>query len=148
GMLSVALHEFADAATAYLGGDHSDSTRSYLTFNPLNYINPVLSIVLPLLFIFLGGIGLPGGAVYLRRDLVRSRAWQSAISLAGPLMNVLCVAIIVLAFRFPFVQQHVFLASALAVLALLEVYAVVLNLLPIPPLDGFGVVAPFLPRDF
>src|SRR5262249_36108638 len=147
-IFSLCLHEFAHAATAYLGGDHSDSTRSYLTFNPLKYINPVLSIVLPLLFIFLGGIGLPGGAVYLRRDLVRNRVWQSAISLAGPVMNALCVGIIALAFRLPLVQQHVFLAAALALLALLEIFAIVLNLLPIPPLDGFGVLAPFLPREF
>ena len=86
-VFSLCLHEFAHAATAYLGGDHSDSTRSYLSFNPLKYLHPVFSIVLPLVFILLGGIALPGGAVYLNRNLVRSRGWQSAISLAGPLMN-------------------------------------------------------------
>ena len=76
-IFSLCLHEFAHAATAFLGGDRSDSTATYLSFNPLKYLHPILSILLPVVFILLGGIGLPGGAVYLRRDLVRSRGWQS-----------------------------------------------------------------------
>src|SRR6185437_10504411 len=81
-IFSLCLHEFAHAATAVWGGDTSPTTLRYLSFNPLHYLNPVLSIVLPVAFLFLGGIALPGGAVYLRRDLVRNAYWQSAISLA------------------------------------------------------------------
>jgi Zn-dependent protease len=146
-VFSLCLHEFAHAATAYLGGDHSDGTSSYLSFNPLKYLNPLLSIVLPLVFILLGGIALPGGAVYVRRDLVRNRAWQSAISLAGPLMNAVCLGLIALAFQFPVVTGHFYLAAALALLAFFQAFAVILNLIPIPPLDGFGVIAPYLPPD-
>ncbi len=146
-VFSLCLHEFAHAATAYLGGDHSDGTRSYLSFNPLRYVNPLLSIVLPLLFIIAGGIALPGGAVYVRRDLVRNRAWQSAISLAGPLMNLLCLAIIGVIFKLGVVDHQVYLAAALAALALFQAFSIILNLLPIPPLDGFGVIAPWLPRN-
>src|SRR5260370_19908889 len=158
-IFSLCLHEFAHAATAYLGGDHSDGTRSYLSFNPLKYLNPFLSILLPLVFILLGGIGLPGGAVYVRRDLVRNRLWQSAISLAGPLMNALILAVVGLVFKLGLVDSHMSLdlntftatasplAAALALLALFQALAIVLNLLPIPPLDGFGVIAPFLSRD-
>jgi Zn-dependent protease len=147
-VFSLCLHEFAHATTAYLGGDHSDSTRSYLTFNPLKYVHPVLSILLPLVFILLGGIGLPGGAVYLQRGLVRNRVWQSAISLAGPLMNALIALVCALPFFFlGIADQHPILASALALLAFFQAAAVVLNLLPIPPLDGFGIISPWLPRD-
>jgi Zn-dependent protease len=146
-VFSLCLHEFAHAATAYIAGDHSDSTRSYLTFNPLKYVHPVLSILLPLAFILLGGIGLPGGAVYLQRGLVRSRAWQSAISLAGPLMNALVALACAVPFFLGILDQHFVLASALTLLAFFQVAAVVLNLLPIPPLDGFGILSPWLPRD-
>ncbi|HEV2461562.1 MAG TPA: site-2 protease family protein [Ktedonobacterales bacterium] len=146
-VFSLCLHEFAHAATAYLGGDHSDSTRSYLTFNPLKYVHPVLSILLPLVFILLGGIGLPGGAVYLQRGLVRNRVWQSAISLAGPLMNALVALVCAVPFFLGFFYTHLVLASALAVLAFFQVAAVVLNLLPIPPLDGFGIISPWLSRE-
>jgi Zn-dependent protease len=146
-VFSLCLHEFAHAATAVFGGDTSPSTLRYLSFNPLRYLNPLLSIVLPVLFIFLGGIALPGGAVYLRRDLVRSNLWQSAISLAGPLLNALIFLGLVLPFRLGLLDGHPELAWAFALLAFFQAFAVILNLLPIPPLDGFGVVAPWLPRE-
>jgi Zn-dependent protease len=146
-VFSLCLHEFAHAATAYIGGDHSDSTRGYLSFNPLKYLHPVLSILLPLLFILLGGIALPGGAVYLNRNLVRSRGWQSAISLAGPLMNALIAVVASIPFWLRITDNHPDLGGALGLLVFFQVLSVVLNLLPIPPLDGFGVIAPWLPRD-
>ena len=55
-LFSLTLHEFAHAAAAFLNGDRSDSTRHYLTANPLLYIHPFLSIILPLLFVLLGGM--------------------------------------------------------------------------------------------
>jgi Zn-dependent protease len=143
-VFSLCLHEYAHAATAYLGGDNSDSTASYLTFNPLKYVHPVLSILLPLAFILIGGIALPGGAVYLRRDLVRSRGWQSAISLAGPAMNLLVAALLAIPFVLGVADNYPALRAALALLAFFQVAAVILNLLPIPPLDGFNAIAPFL----
>lgn len=146
-VFSLCLHEFAHAATAVLGGDDSDSTERYLSFNPLHYVNPVFSIILPLLFVLIGGIGLPGGAVYLRRDLVRNRYWQSAISLAGPAMNLLFAGVLGVGYHFAFQSAHFALAAALAVLALFQVAGVLLNLLPIPPLDGFGAISYWLPTD-
>lgn len=147
-IFSLCLHEFAHAATAFLGGDHSDSTASYLSFNPLKYLHPVLSILLPVLFILLGGIGLPGGAVYLRRDLVRTRGWQSAISAAGPLMNILVLVAIAIPFALGVLDNYPLLAGALAVLAFFQAAAVVLNLIPIPGLDGYGILEPWLPRNW
>jgi Zn-dependent protease len=146
-VFSLCLHEFAHAATAYIGGDHSQSTRNYLSFNPLRYLHPVFSIVLPLAFLLLGGIPLPGGAVYLNRSLVRSRIWQSAISLAGPLMNLLVAILASIPFWVGVTAAHPALANALALLVFFEVLCVILNLLPIPPLDGFGIISPWLPRD-
>ncbi len=146
-IFSLCLHEFAHAATAVLGGDTSPTTLRYLSFNPVHYLNPVFSIVLPVLFLFLGGIALPGGAVYLRRDLVRNLYWQSAISLAGPAMNALVFLGLVLPFRLGLLADHPALAAAFALLAFFQAFAVILNLLPIPPLDGFGAIAPWLPRD-
>ena len=146
-VFSLCLHEFAHAATAYIGGDHSDSTRSYLSFNPLKYLHPVLSILLPIIFILLGGIALPGGAVYVNRNLVRGRVRQSAISLAGPLMNGLVAIVASIPFWLGITDNHPALANALALLVFFQVFSVVLNILPIPPLDGFGIISPWLPRE-
>ena len=146
-VFSLCLHEFAHAATAVLGGDDSESTRVYLSFNPLRYLHPVLSIVMPLIFLLLGGIGLPGGAVYLQINRVRSRVWQSGVSLAGPLMNLLLAGLLSLPFRLGLLDAHPTLAAALGLLALLQVSAALLNLIPVPPLDGYGVLAPWLAPD-
>lgn len=146
-IFSLCLHEFAHAATAVLGGDNSSSTTSYLTFNPLRYLHPVYSIILPVVFMLIGGIGLPGGAVYLRRDLVRSRGWQSAISAAGPLTNIIFVLLLAIPFNLGVAVKYPELAAALGALGFFEAIAILLNLLPIPGLDGFGIIAPWLSRE-
>ncbi|HEU5348721.1 MAG TPA: hypothetical protein VFU63_08935, partial [Ktedonobacterales bacterium] len=61
-ILSLCLHEFGHAVTAVLGGDTSPGTIRYLSFNPLRYVHPVVSIIMPLVFVLIGGIALPGGA--------------------------------------------------------------------------------------
>lgn len=146
-VFSLCLHEFSHALTAVLGGDTSPSTLRYLSFNPLHYTNLLMSIVLPVVFILIGGFALPGGAVYLRRDLIRNRFWQSAISLAGPLANTLFLLGLALLLRFGPLEGHDALRAGIGVLAFFQAMAVVLNLLPIPPLDGFGVILPWLPRE-
>ncbi len=147
-IFSLCLHEFGHAVTAVLGGDTSPGTLRYLSFNPLHYTNLFMSIILPVIFILMGGFALPGGAVYLRRDLIRNRAWQSAISLAGPLGNLLFLLGLALLSRVVPVQGHSALLGAIGVLALFQAIAIVLNLIPVPPLDGFGVIMPWLPREF
>ncbi len=146
-IFSLCLHEFSHTLVAYLGGDTTVKDKGYLTFNPLKYTHPVYSLLIPIVFLVLGGIGLPGGAVYIETWRLRSRNWVSAVSLAGPTANLILAVIIGLVLRFGPVTSSG-LWPALAFLGLLQVIAVVLNLIPIPPLDGYGMIAPFLPNDF
>ena len=85
-LVSLCLHEFAHAYTAWRFGDHDVAARGYLTLNPLKYSHPLLSLGLPVLFIALGGIGLPGGAVYVRTSWMTKRQ-KTLVSLAGPFTN-------------------------------------------------------------
>ncbi|MCX4860881.1 site-2 protease family protein [Streptomyces canus] len=147
-IVSLCLHEYAHARTALHSGDISIGAKGYLTLNPLAYTHALLSIVLPVIFVIMGGIGLPGGAVFIERDRIRGRWRHSLISAAGPLTNVLfaiaCTAPfwlnaldgVPLEFRF-----------ALAFLALLQVSAAILNFLPVPGLDGYGIIEPWLSRE-
>jgi Zn-dependent protease len=142
-IFSLCLHEFSHALVAYHGGDTSVRDKGYLTFNPLKYTHPVYSILMPLIFLALGGIGLPGGAVYIETWRIRDRKWLSAVSLAGPLANLLVAFILGILLSFtPLGQTSI--APALSFLAYLQVTAVVFNLIPLPPLDGFGIIAPYL----
>jgi Zn-dependent protease len=145
-LFSLTLHEFSHAAVAFLSGDRSPTTRRYLSGNPLHYINPFLSIVLPLLFLLIGGIGLPGGAVYLQRGLIRDRWRQSAISLAGPAANFVVLVVLTVVYHLGLSLGFLDLnaAAAIGFLAFLQVTAILLNLLPVPGLDGYGVIEPYL----
>jgi Zn-dependent protease len=152
-IMSVVLHEFAHGIVAYWGGDYTIRERGGLTLNPFQYIDPLMSIILPIVFLLMGGIPLPGGATYVRRDLLRSRAWDAAVSAAGPAMNFILFILLSLPFH-PSIgwitadptdptswkPAHQFLAT----MALLQMISVILNLIPIPPLDGFQVVGAFM----
>lgn len=154
-VLSVVLHEFAHGLVAYLGGDYTIRERGGLTLNPLQYVDPVMSIILPMVFLALGGIPLPGGATYVRTDLLRSRRWITAMAAAGPLMNLLLFVVLALS-----LNPHAGWVQPLAAvedwtpgqrlvgaLAFLQLFSVLLNLAPVPPLDGFNMIAPYLGRD-
>ena len=142
-IFSLCLHEFSHALVAYYGGDYTVREKGYLTFNPLKYTHPVFSIILPLVFLLLGGIGLPGGAVYIERWRIRNPLWLSAMSLAGPLSNLLVAIVLAIILRFsPVTPSGIW--PGLSLLLVLQVSAVLFNLIPLPPFDGYGVIEPFL----
>ena len=142
-IFSLCLHEFSHAIVAYYGGDYTVKEKGYLTFNPLKYTHPFLSIILPLLILFMGGIGLPGGAVYIETWRIRSRYWLSAMSLAGPAANGLVAIILAILLRvLPDSTSYIW--PGLSFLLVLQIWAILFNLLPIPGLDGYGVIEPFL----
>lgn len=163
-IFSLTLHEFAHALVAYWGGDYTVREKGYLSFNPIKYTHPMLSIVMPLLFLAMGGIGLPGGAVYIEKHRLRSKWWSAAVSAAGPAANLLVAIVLSAPFWLGLVDaqfinfkiladspnlkdniwQDTPLWTAVAFLVMLQITAVFLNLLPIPPLDGFGILEPFL----
>jgi Zn-dependent protease len=146
---SLCIHEFGHAIVAYLGGDRAVATSGYLTLNPLRYTNVLLSLVMPIIFLLLGGIGLPGGAVYINHSVIRSKAWDSAVSVAGPAGTLLCGLVVAAPFFLPGLDSvplgRLEFYEALGFLAFIEAIALVLNLLPIPGLDGFGIIRPWLP---
>ncbi|MFK0279398.1 site-2 protease family protein [Streptomyces sp. NPDC090499] len=144
-IVSLCLHEYAHARTALHGGDITVGEKGYLTLNPLKYTHALLSIVLPVLFVIMGGIGLPGGAVFIERSRIRGRWRHSLISAAGPLTNVLFAAVCTAPFWLDALDGVPSdFRFALAFLALLQVTAAILNFLPVPGLDGYGVIEPWL----
>ena len=147
-LIGVCLHEFGHAIIAYYCGDTTVREKGYLTLDPLRYTDVVYSIIFPLLIMAIGGIGLPGGAVYINHHLLRRRVDGALVSAGGPLATaaVLAVLMIVLNFMTPTGPYRILYAS-LAFLALLKVTALVFNLIPCPGLDGWGIIEPFLPAQ-
>jgi Zn-dependent protease len=147
-VISLCLHEFAHAYAAYRAGDHSVEAAGYLTLNPFKYAHPLLSVVLPLVFIAQGGIGLPGGAVYLHQHAFRSRRARSIAAGVGPAANVVFALIVLLIVKSHQIGSgHDRFWVGLAFLGFLQISAAVLNLLPIPGLDGYAMIEPYLQPD-
>jgi Zn-dependent protease len=153
-VMSVTLHEFAHGIVGYWGGDYTVRERGGLTLNPLQYVDPVMSLILPTIFLLMGSVPLPGGVTYIRRDLLRSRAWDSAVSAAGPAMNLILYGLLAIPLMPSFgwipVMPGVEWTTAqkfVGAMCYLQLMTVFLNLIPVPPLDGFGIIAPHLDPD-
>jgi Zn-dependent protease len=144
--LSLIFHEFAHAYLAWRGGDHSVVQRGYLTLDPRTYTHPLLSFALPLVFIVMGGIGLPGGAVLLNRGVLSDRR-ASLVALAGPMTNLVigCGALALLGSDVVDSTTQPTLAGAVGFFGFLQIAVFILNILPIPGFDGFAAIEPTLP---
>ncbi|MET0235417.1 MAG: site-2 protease family protein [Kibdelosporangium sp.] len=143
--VSLCLHEFGHAYVAYRGGDYEVRLKGYLTLDIRRYTDPLLSIVLPVIFLLIGGIPLPGGAVWINHHALRNKRVQSWVSLAGPLSNLALGALLTLSVVLFFQPGDISpLPAALSFLALLQIVAFLLNILPVPGLDGWGAIEPFL----
>lgn len=142
-LVSLCLHEFGHAFTAWRFGDHDVEVRGYLTLDPRRYSHPALSLLLPIIAIALGGIGLPGAAVYVRTWFM-SPTRRTLVSLAGPAANLVLAVLLLALTRLLYDPDHAVLWSGVAFLGFLELMAVLLNLLPVPGLDGYDALEPHL----
>ena len=145
-LVSLCLHEFGHAYTAWRFGDRDVTGRGYLTLNPLKYSHPLLSLGLPVLFIALGGIGLPGGAVYVQTAFMSKRQ-KTLVSLAGPAVNLVFAVVLLTLIRLLYDPAHSVFWAGMAFLAFLQITALLLNMLPIPGLDGYGALEPHLSAE-
>ncbi|GAB3909632.1 site-2 protease family protein [Kibdelosporangium lantanae] len=158
--VSLCLHEFGHAYVAYRGGDYAVAGKGYLNLDIRRYTDPVFSIVMPVLILLIGGVPLPGGAVWINHHALRSKRVDSWVSLAGPLSNLVLGILLIVPAALLWDDSSAFLirdgsgyavepgtsplAAALSYLAILQIAAFVLNILPIPGLDGWGAIQPWL----
>jgi Zn-dependent protease len=142
-VVSLSLHEFGHAFTAWRFGDRSVAVRGYLDLDPRRYSNPWLSLGIPLLITALGGIGLPGAAVYLRTSSM-TPTQRTVVSLAGPSANLLLAVLLLGLTNVYFEPEHLVFWAGVAFLGFLQITALLLNLLPLPGLDGYNALEPHL----
>ncbi|GAB3724847.1 site-2 protease family protein [Nocardiopsis nanhaiensis] len=145
-IVSVAVHEFAHALAAYLAGDRSLRGSGYLRFNPFAYREAFGGLVLPVLYLGLGGFGLNGPPTYVNWERIPGPGRRVMVALAGPLASLLLSAALALTVTLlvPVGQDSVNWAiSAMAFLAFANLTSALVNLLPVPGLDGYHVLAAF-----
>ncbi|MBI2621841.1 MAG: site-2 protease family protein [Candidatus Levybacteria bacterium] len=150
-IFSAVFHEVAHGWVADRLGDPTARLLGRLTLNPVPHIDPLMSILLPLVLILSGSPVIFGAAKPVPVDpfnLRDGRRDMALVSMAGPLTNFLIAAIAAFLLKFvvislgnPAITEIVFRIVQLNLL--LGIF----NLLPVPPLDGSKVFALFLPEE-
>ncbi len=143
-VLALCLHEFAHARSGRKAGD-TTIAAGYLTLDPRRFGEPIPKLVLPVLLTILSGIGLPGGYGPADRQRMPDRMRQMRAAAAGPGTSLAILLVLALLYGLTRAGSNA-LSGVLAVSALFQSTALVLNLLPIPGLDGYGLVSPWLPE--
>jgi Zn-dependent protease len=150
-VLSLTVHEFFHAWTAWRLGDDTAARFGRKTLNPIPHIDPIGTILLPLVGAPIGWAKpVPVNPANFRRG-IRMSTGDLLVSIAGPLSNLglafLAALIMGLLLRFApgLIPERGPVEAFLGALALTNIGLAIFNLLPIPPLDGGHVLGSFVP---
>ncbi len=159
---AIVFHEMAHAFAAYKLGDTTAKDRGRLSFNPLRHVDPFGTVILPFLLMAANMpiFGYAKPVPYNPRAFKDPRKGDLIVGLAGPAANLIlaCFAALIgwLLMTFAPVVTWVrtstvfayFFLYFLPMFALINLYLMFFNLLPIPPLDGSSIFAFILPEKY
>jgi len=144
-IIGITFHEFSHAAVASLQGDQTARSQGRLTLNPISHLDPLGSIAL-----MVAGLGW-GRPVPVTPSRLRSgRLGHVLVGLAGPAANFVVALVAAVALRIAYPTAGTtfdvgFTVTLLSMIVTINVVLGVLNLLPIPPLDGSTLLSIALP---
>lgn len=157
---AIVFHEMAHGFAAWRLGDPTAKRQGRLSVNPLNHIDPFGTVILPGIMMLAGGpvFGYAKPVPYNPSYFKNPKTGDVIVGLAGPLANLLMaiLAAVVSWLLYPTAQSLVlgneaflyFYALFLPMFALINLYLMFFNLIPIPPLDGSSIIALFVPRKY
>lgn len=156
---ALVLHEVAHGFAAYKLGDPTAKRAGRLSLNPLKHIDPFGTVILPLLLMLLNWpiFGYAKPVPYNPTYFKDPRKGDFLVGLAGPCANLVMAALAAavswaLLGAAPDLLSNVafqyFYLMFLPMFALINLYLMFFNLLPIPPLDGSSIFALLIPRKY
>jgi Zn-dependent protease len=151
-LFSLSVHESAHAWTALRMGDDTGKGEGRISLNPLVHMDPIGTVLIPLIQIFASGIPLLGWAkpVPVRPTAFSNmRQGQIVVSGAGPASNLILAliftAVLFVALRLGLRAEPLLLMLSTGIQ--MNVVLALFNLIPLPPLDGSYVASWALPRE-
>jgi Zn-dependent protease len=147
-ILSVVIHEVAHGYAALWMGDVTAKYAGRLTMNPIKHLDPVGSVLVPVILILTGSRFLLGWAkpVPYNPYNLRNKRWgELIVAIAGPISNILLATLIALIVRLiPGLSMAFVELAFLAIL--INLFLAFFNLIPIPPLDGSKILFNLFPQ--
>lgn len=147
--VGLALHEFGHALAAHQYGDWSVTGTAYFNLNPFKYTHLVYSFILPAVFFLVFRIGLPGPPIFVGFHNIPGQRERNLTWAAGPIASALFGLLIglpfVLRIQSLFPAGHPAFWNGLAFVAVMQFFTMLISLFPLPGLDGFGILEPYLP---
>ncbi len=148
-ILSVIIHEVSHGYMADHLGDPTARLQGRLTLNPLKHIDPVGSIIVPLITSLAGfTFGWARPVPYNPYNLKSRRQGEFLIAIVGPLSNLALALIFGLIIRFFYAGAMTPFMEILSYIILINIILAVFNLIPVPPLDGSKLLLAFLPNQY
>ncbi len=148
---SIILHEVSHGWVAYRFGDDTAKRAGRLKLDPRVHVDPLGTILVPAMTV-LAGVGFVGWAKPVPVDPSKMRSQRNAsvlVAIAGPTMNLILVGVSVVGFHLTYdpnlVFSHALGARIFFFLGLTNLWLAVINMIPVPPLDGSAVLERLLP---
>jgi Zn-dependent protease len=146
-VISISLHEAMHAFSSYWLGDDTAEREGRITLNPLKHIDPVLTILMPMVTLVLFQVPfLAAKPVPFRPDQVRFGDFGAAlVGLAGPFTNLLLALVgagLLNAFG---AAPGLDFVQIVTIFTIVNVALFIFNMMPIPPLDGSRLLYAFAP---
>ena len=154
-LFSIVIHEVAHGWMAYRLGDPTAKHMGRLTLNPIPHIDPLGTVILPLILLILGGpvFGWAKPVPFNPQNFhshVNIRRGSMWVALAGPGSNLILgfIASFVLVFLRKFIPLPAAAYMFFSALVGINLFLALLNLVPIPPLDSSKILWGFLPPKY